>query len=30
GYHMPFPSVGYVEAVGGGYRWIPETYQLDI
>ncbi|MDZ7600490.1 MAG: MBL fold metallo-hydrolase, partial [Hoeflea sp.] len=30
GYHMPFPSVGYVEAVGEGYRFIPETYQLDL
>ncbi|MEL6436506.1 MAG: MBL fold metallo-hydrolase [Pseudomonadota bacterium] len=30
GYHMPFPSVGFVEALGDGYRWIPETYQLDI
>ncbi|MEO0920617.1 MAG: MBL fold metallo-hydrolase, partial [Pseudomonadota bacterium] len=30
GYHMPFPSVGYVEAMGEGFRWIPETYQLDI
>jgi len=30
GYHMPFPSVGYIEKVGEGYRYIPETYQLDI
>lgn len=30
GYHMPFPSVGYVEAMDEGFRWIPETYQLDI
>lgn len=30
GYHMPFPSVGYVEAVGTGFRYIPETYQLDL
>ncbi|MEP3435985.1 MAG: MBL fold metallo-hydrolase [Hoeflea sp.] len=30
GYHMPFPSVGYAEAVGEGYRFIPETYQLDL
>ena len=30
GYHMPFPSVGYVEKVGEGYRFIPETYQLDL
>ena len=30
GYHMPFPSVGYVEAASEGYRFIPETYQLDL
>ena len=30
GYHMPFPSVGYVEKIETGYRYIPETYQLDL
>ncbi|MBX3569451.1 MAG: MBL fold metallo-hydrolase [Rhizobiaceae bacterium] len=30
GYHMPFPSVGYVEKLGTGYRYVPETYQLDL
>jgi glyoxylase-like metal-dependent hydrolase (beta-lactamase superfamily II) len=30
GYHMPFPAVGYVEKLDTGYRWVPETYQLDI
>ncbi|MER0237684.1 MBL fold metallo-hydrolase [Fulvimarina sp. MAC8] len=31
GYHMPFPAVGYVEKLdGGGYRFIPETYQLEV
>jgi glyoxylase-like metal-dependent hydrolase (beta-lactamase superfamily II) len=30
GYHMPFPSVGFVEKMDGGYRFIPETYQLDL
>ena len=28
GYHMPFPAVGFVEAVGDGFRWVPESYQL--
>lgn len=29
GYHMPFPSVGYVERAGAGsYRWLPHSYQL--
>ena len=28
GHHMPFPSVGYVEREGDGYRWVPSTYQL--
>lgn len=30
GYHMPFPSVGFVEPMGDGFRFIPETYQFDI
>lgn len=30
GYHMPFPSVGFVEKIDSGYRYIPETYQLDL
>ncbi len=30
GYHMPFPSVGFVEKMDTGYRFIPETYQLDL
>jgi glyoxylase-like metal-dependent hydrolase (beta-lactamase superfamily II) len=30
GYHMPFPSVGYVEKAGNGFRYIPETYQFDL
>jgi glyoxylase-like metal-dependent hydrolase (beta-lactamase superfamily II) len=28
GYHMPFPAMGYVEANGDGFRWVPESYQL--
>lgn len=29
GYHMPFPSLGYVERrTEGGYRWLAHTYQL--
>jgi glyoxylase-like metal-dependent hydrolase (beta-lactamase superfamily II) len=31
GYHMPFPSLGYVERrAEGGYRWLAHTYQLSI
>ena len=31
GYHMPFPSIGYVERLdGGGYRWLAHTYQLNL
>jgi len=30
GYHMPFPAMGYVEARGGGYGYVPESYQLRI
>ncbi len=30
GYHMPFPSIGYVERRdGGGYRWLAHRYQLN-
>ena len=28
GYHMPFPSLGYVEASGDGFRYVPASYQL--
>lgn len=28
GYHMPFPSVGYVERHGNSFRWTPASYQL--
>ena len=31
GYHMPFPSIGYVErATPGAYRWLAHTYQLNL
>jgi glyoxylase-like metal-dependent hydrolase (beta-lactamase superfamily II) len=30
GYHMPFPAVGYVEKIDAGFRYVPETYQLDL
>ncbi len=31
GYHMPFPSIGYVERLGAtGYRWLPHSYQLSL
>lgn len=31
GYHMPFPSLGYVERrKDGGYRWIAHSYQLKV
>lgn len=30
-FHMPFPSLGYVERLnGGGYRWLPHSYQLNL
>ncbi|TGD62381.1 MBL fold metallo-hydrolase [Tabrizicola sp. WMC-M-20] len=28
GYHMPFPGVGYVEAVDDGFRYVPVSYQM--
>ena len=30
GYHMPFPGMGYVEAVGDGFRYTPATYQMSL
>lgn len=30
-YHMPFPSLGYVERLkGGGYRWLAHSFQLNL
>jgi glyoxylase-like metal-dependent hydrolase (beta-lactamase superfamily II) len=30
-YHMPFPSLGYIERRGtSGYRWVPHSYQLNL
>ena len=28
GYHMPFPGLGFVEAEGEGFRWVPTSYQF--
>lgn len=30
GYHMPFPAIGYLQAMDQGYRYVPESYQLDL
>lgn len=30
GYHMPYPAVGYAEAMGDGFRYVPATYQLNL
>lgn len=30
GYHMPFPAVGYIEQIDGGFRYVPASYQLDL
>jgi glyoxylase-like metal-dependent hydrolase (beta-lactamase superfamily II) len=30
GFHMPFPSVGFVEGSGNHFRWIPASYQLTV
>jgi glyoxylase-like metal-dependent hydrolase (beta-lactamase superfamily II) len=30
GFHMPFPSIGFVEKVGAGYRWMPASYQFSL
>lgn len=28
GYHMPFPAMGFVEAQGEGFRYVPASYQM--
>jgi glyoxylase-like metal-dependent hydrolase (beta-lactamase superfamily II) len=30
GYHMPFPSLGWVEKSGASYRWVPASYQFNL
>jgi hypothetical protein len=30
GYHMPFPALGFVEARGDGFRWVPASYQFQM
>jgi glyoxylase-like metal-dependent hydrolase (beta-lactamase superfamily II) len=30
GFHMPFPSLGWVEKSSAGYRWVPATYQFNL
>jgi glyoxylase-like metal-dependent hydrolase (beta-lactamase superfamily II) len=30
GFHMPFPSLGWVEKSGTGYRWVPATYRFNL
>ena len=30
GYHMPFPALGYVEARGSGFCYVPASYQLQL
>ncbi|WP_246777171.1 MBL fold metallo-hydrolase [Microvirga sp. VF16] len=30
GYHMPHPSIGYLDRSGSGYHYAPATYQFDI
>jgi glyoxylase-like metal-dependent hydrolase (beta-lactamase superfamily II) len=30
GFHMPFPSVGFVEKSGTSYRWVPVSYHFNL
>jgi glyoxylase-like metal-dependent hydrolase (beta-lactamase superfamily II) len=30
GFHMPFPSLGFVETWGTSYRWVPASYQFNL
>jgi hypothetical protein len=30
GFHMPFPSVGFVEKLSSRYQWVPASYQFNL
>ena len=30
GYHMPFPGIGWIERAGTAYRYVPQSYQLNL
>lgn len=30
GYHLPFPALGYVATRDNGFRYVPESYQLEL
>lgn len=30
GYHMPFPSIGFIEPQGDGFRYVPASYQFTL
>jgi len=30
GFHMPFPSVGYIDRRGDGFAWVPASYQMNL
>lgn len=30
GFHMPFPSVGYIDRHGDGFVWLPASYQMNL
>lgn len=30
GYHMPWPSIGFVEPMGQGFRYVANAYQVDL
>ena len=30
GYHMPYPSIGYLEPLGEGFRFVAASYQLNV
>jgi glyoxylase-like metal-dependent hydrolase (beta-lactamase superfamily II) len=29
-FHFPFPGIGWIEKSAGGYRWVPQSYQLNL
>ena len=30
GFHMPFPSLGWIERTQNSYRWVPHSYQFNL
>jgi len=30
GFHMPFPSIGWIDQTADGHRWVAAGYQMNV